>query len=123
MMDALKSHWPEYLIEGACLALFMVSGFTFSTILEHPASLVHQAIPNPLLRRFLMGLAMGSTAIGIIYSPWGKQSGGHINPSTTITFFRLGKVAPWDALFYIVFQFVGALTGALLASVVLSAWV
>jgi len=27
MMDALKSHWPEYLIEGACLALFMVSAF------------------------------------------------------------------------------------------------
>ena len=70
-----------------------------------------------------MGLAMGSTAICIIYSPWGKQSGGHINPSTTITFFRLGKVAPWDTLFYIVFQFIGGLTGALLASIVLSAWV
>ncbi len=110
-------------MEAACLGLFMISAFAFGTILEHPASPVHQAIPNPLLRRFLMGLAMGSTAIGIIYSPWGKQSGGHINPSTTITFFRLGKVAPWDALFYIVFQFVGGLTGALLASVVLSAWV
>jgi aquaporin Z len=101
----------------------MVSAFTFGAILEHPASIVHQAIPNPLLRRFLMGLAMGSTAICIIYSPWGKQSGGHINPSTTITFFRLGKVAPWDTLFYILFQFIGGLTGALLASVVLSAWV
>lgn len=123
MTDALKRHWPEYLMEAACLGLFMISAFTFGTILEHPASPIHQAIPNPLLRRFLMGLAMGSTAIGIIYSPWGKQSGGHINPSTTITFFRLGKVAPWDALFYIVFQFMGGLTGALLASVVLSAWV
>ena len=123
MTEALKRHWPEYLMEAACLGLFMISAFAFGTILEHPASPVHQAIPNPLLRRFLMGLAMGSTAIGIIYSPWGKQSGGHINPSTTITFFRLGKVAPWDALFYVVFQFVGGLTGALLASVVLSAWV
>jgi len=123
MTEALKRHWPEYLMEAACLGLFMISAFAFGTILEHPASPVHQAIPNPLLRRFLMGLAMGSTAIGIIYSPWGKQSGGHMNPSTTITFFRLGKVAPWDALFYVVFQFVGGLTGALLASVVLSAWV
>ena len=101
MTDALKHHWPEYLMEAACLGLFMVSAFTFGTILEHPASLVHQAIPNPLLRRFLMGLAMGSTAIGIIYSPWGKQSGAHINPSTTLTFFRLGKVATWDAIFYV----------------------
>ena len=122
MTDALKHHWPEYLIEGVCLGLFMISAFSFGALLEHPASPVHQAIPNPLLRRFLMGLAMGSTAIGIIYSPWGKQSGAHINPSTTLTFFRLGKVAKWDAVFYIGAQFIGGLLGALLASAILSAW-
>ena len=38
MTDALKHHWPEYLIEGTCLGLFMISAFTFGTILEHPAS-------------------------------------------------------------------------------------
>jgi len=82
-----KRHWPEYLIEAACLGLFMISAFGFATLLEHPASPVHQALPNSLLRRFLMGLAMGGTAICIIYSPWGKQSGAHINPSTTLTFY------------------------------------
>src|ERR1700752_3402467 len=123
MTDALKQHWPDYLMEAACLGLFMISAFTFGAILEHPASLIHKAIPNPLLRRFLMGLAMGSTAIAIIYSPWGKQSGAHINPSTTLTFFRLGKVATWDAVFYIVAQFVGGTAGALLASAVLAGWV
>jgi aquaporin Z len=122
MFETLKHHWPEYLIEGACLGLFMVSAFSFATLLEHPASVVHQAIPNPLLRRFLMGLAMGATAIGIIYSPWGKQSGAHINPSTTVAFFRLGKIRIWDATFYIVFQFIGGLLGALAAATVLSAW-
>ena len=69
----------------------------------------------------LMGIAMGSTGILIIYSPWGKQSGAHINSSTTLTFLRLGKVGKWDALFYIVAHFVGGTTGALLASTVLSA--
>ena len=123
MTTALKRHWPEYLMEAGCLGLFMISAFTFGAILEHPASLIHQAIPNPLLRRFLMGLAMGLTAIGIIYSPWGKQSGAHINPSTTLTFLRLGKIAMWDALFYIFFQFMGGLIGAFLASVALSPWV
>ena len=58
-----------------------------------------------------MGLSMGSTAIAIIYSPWGKQSGAHINPSVTATFFRLGKIKFWDALFYIVSQFTGAVLG------------
>ena len=31
-----------------------------------------------------------------------------------MTFFRLGKIAPWDALFYILAQFVGATAGVLL---------
>jgi aquaporin Z len=110
-------------MEGACLALFMLSAFTFGTILEHPASLVHQAIANPLLRRFLMGVAMGTTAVGIIYSHWGKQSGAHINPATTIMFFKLGKVKPWDVFFYVLFQIAGGLTGALAAGFALSAWV
>ena len=120
--DVLKDHWPEYLIEGACLAFFMISAFTFATILEHPASPVHQALPSPLVRRFLMGVAMGATAVGIVYSPWGKRSGAHINPSTTLTFFRLGKINRWDAVFYIASQFLGGLLGAVSAASVLSAW-
>ena len=112
MTEALKHHWPEYLIEAICLGLFMISAFSFATLLEHPSSPVHQAIANSTLRRFLMGLAMGGTAIAIIYSPWGQQSGAHINPSTTLTFFRLGKVARWDAVFYIAGQFLGGAVGA-----------
>lgn len=122
MTDSFKRHWPEYLMEGAGLGIFMISAFTFATVLEHPSSPVRQAVPEPLLRRFLMGLAMGATAIAIIYSPWGKQSGAHINPSTTLTFFRLGKMKPGDAAFYIAFQFAGGLLGALIASALLSSW-
>ena len=123
MLELLKQHWPEYLIEGACLGLFMISAFSFGTLLEHPASAIHQAVPDPTLRRLLMGLAMGGTAIAIIYSPWGKRSGAHINPATTLTFFRLGKVARYDALFYMVSHFAGGLIGAALASMALAAWV
>lgn len=66
-----------------------------------------------------MGMAMGLTAIAIIYSPWGKQSGAHINPSVTLTFFRLGKVRAWDAAFYIIAQFLGAAAGVLIAHLIL----
>jgi len=123
MSEVLRNHWPEYVIEGASLGLFMISAFTFGTILEHPASPVHRALPQPLFRRFLMGLAMGSTAIAIIYSPWGKRSGAHINPSTTLTFFRLGKIDKWDAMFYVASQFIGGLIGTISGAVALSAWV
>lgn len=109
-------------MEAACLGLFMVAAFSFGILLEHPSSSLHQAVPNALLRRFLMGLAMGGTAIAMIYSPWGKRSGAHFNPVTTIAFFHLGKVKRCDAVFYIVFQFIGGLLGALGASAALSGW-
>ncbi len=114
MIYSLRSHWPEYIIEAAGLGLFMISACLFTILIEHPDSPVRQLIGDPLIRRFLIGIAMGLTAIGIIYSPWGKQSGAHINPSVTLTFYRLGKVKPWDAIFYIIAQFIGALIGVLL---------
>jgi aquaporin Z len=112
---ALVEHWPEYLIEACGLGVFMLSATAFTALLEHPASWVRQSIDDVTLRRALIGLAMGLTAIAIIYSPWGKRSGAHINPATTFTFYRLGKIAPWDAFFYIAAQFLGAALGMILA--------
>jgi len=68
-------------------------------------------------------MAMGLTAIALIYSPWGKQSGAHFNPSVTLAFFRLGKVSTWDAFFYIVAQFAGAVIGVLLCAILLAPWI
>jgi aquaporin Z len=120
MIEALVRHWPEYLIEAAGLGLFMVSASAFAALLEHPASWVHQAIGDATVRRLLIGVAMGLTAISIIYSPWGKRSGAHINPAVTLTFFRLGKIEPWDAVFYVFAQFAGATLGMVVAQTLLS---
>jgi len=109
MADAVKRHWPEYLMEAAGLGLFMISASAFAILLFHNASPV--AGLGPVVSRMLMGLAMGLTAIGLIYSPWGKQSGAHCNPAVTLAFLRLGRVAPWDAAFYVVAQFVGGVIG------------
>src|SRR3954471_11327278 len=114
---ALRLHWPEYLMEAAGLGFFMISACLFGALYENPASPVRQAIGSTLLRRLLMGLSMALTSIAIVYSPWGKQSGAHINPSVTLTFFRLGKIPKWDAILYIASQFAGAALG-----VVLVAW-
>jgi aquaporin Z len=119
MFDALKQHWPEYLMEAAELGLFMISACAFTVLLYHPASAVAQSIHNGLFRRMLMGTAMGATAIAIIFSPLGKRSGAHFNPSVTLAFFRLGKIEVWDATFYTLFQFAGAVAGVLIASLML----
>jgi aquaporin Z len=120
VIEALRRHWPEYLIEAALLALFMISASTFGVLLEHGSSRVHQAIGSPFLRRGLMGIMMGTTAVALIYSPWGGRSGAHFNPSVTVTFLRLGRIQGADALFYVVSQFAGGIVGVLLATAALS---
>ena len=118
MVSSLKNHWPEYMMEAAGLGMFMISACFFVALLEHPSSLVQRVISDPMIRRSLVGLAMGLTAISIIYSPWGKQSGAHINPSVTFTFWRLGKVKGWDAAFYIAAQFLGAAAGVFIVHMI-----
>jgi aquaporin Z len=94
-------------MEAALLGGFMVSACGFTVLLFHPASPAVQAIPSEFVRRWLTGLAMGATAIALIYSPWGRRSGAHFNPAVTLTFLRLGNVAPRDAAGYVLAQFVG----------------
>lgn len=102
-------------MEGTLLALFMISACAFGVLLDHPDLPVRAALPNDFSRRAMGGVAMGLTAIALIYSPWGKQSGAHMNPAVTLTFFRLGKVKGWDACFYIVAQVLGGLAGVALS--------
>jgi aquaporin Z len=66
-----------------------------------------------------MGLAMGLTAVAIIYSPWGRRSGAHMNPAITLTFLRLGKVRGGDVAGYVAAQFAGGILGLAAAATVL----
>ena len=117
---ALREHWPEYLIEAWSLGMFMISAGLFSTLLGFPGSPLQGIVQNENLRRALVGIAMGLTAVALIYSPWGKRSGAHMNPAVTLTFWRLGKIARWDAVFYILAQFIGGVSGVLILTAVLS---
>src|SRR6266478_3338830 len=117
--QALRSHWPEYLIEAWALGMFMVSACVFGALLDHPQSPLHQLIECPTLRRAIGGIAMGLTAIGLICSPWGRRSGAHMNPSFTLSFFMLGKMEPWDALFYVCAQFTGGISGVFLGELLI----
>src|SRR5439155_2517458 len=115
-------HWREYAIEGSGLGLFMISACIFGTLLGHTDSPVVRFIGNPTLLRVLLGLAMGTTAVALIYSSFGKRSGAHMNPATTFTFWRLGKIEPRDALFYIAAHFAGGIAGVAVASIALGTW-
>lgn len=118
-----RVHWPEALIEAAGLGAFMVSACVFGAWLEDPASTLRALWPalmgEPFLRRCLMGFAMGATAVAILYSPWGKRSGAHINPAVTLAFWRLGRIAGADAVAYAAAQFAGGAAGVALSAVLL----
>ena len=116
MNEAVRLHWREYLMEAACLGLFMISACAVGVLLEYPRSWIHQALPDPVTRRILMGVAMGATCIGLFHSAWGKRSGAHMNPAVTLAFWSLGKIRGWDATFYIAAQFAGGLAGVAAAS-------
>jgi aquaporin Z len=117
----LSLHWPEFLIEAFALGLFMVSASVVTTLLQSPGALFNHAIASAALRLSLIGICMGGTAVALIYSPWGRRSGAHMNPAVTLAFLSLERIAPINALFYIVAQFLGGYAGVMLSRLVLGA--
>jgi aquaporin Z len=116
---SIRFHWPLYIFEGAELALFMISACVFSVLLFDPSLAVQKEVPDPVLRRLLMGASMGVTAVLIIHSSMGKRSGAHFNPAITLTYLRLGKISPPDAFFYVLSQFIGGVLGVAVSALFL----
>ena len=112
-------HKAEALLLGA----FMLSAGTFTALFEHPSSPLHSLIHPTILRRAFIGLAMGLTAIALIYSRWGKRSGAHMNPAFTLSSLRLRHIGYRDAALYILFQFLGGAGGMFIARILARAWI
>lgn len=105
---ALRANWPEYLMEAWGLGVLMLVAAAAGVLLPHSGSGAWQ--------RMAGGAAVAVTAALLVYSRWGRQSGAHFNPAMTFVFFMLGKVRPWDAVFYATFQTAGATAGLLVAA-------
>ena len=108
-------------MEAAEVALYLFLTCVFASLLLYPASPVRRFVSSTFGLRALMGLAVGATVAAIVMTPWGKQSGGHLNPALTLAFYRLGKMDLADALFYVVAQFSGAIAGVCMARYLLPA--
>ena len=113
---SLRLHWPEYVMELAEMGLYLFFTCAFATLLQHPASPIRLLLPDSAVRRACFGILVGATIAGIVITPWGKRSGGHFNPAITLTFYRLGNVEFWDAIFYGLAQFAGATAGVGMAT-------
>ena len=118
MLDALRRHWLEYLLEAAGLAAFVTFAGGLTILTKNPESPLISAIGSPFARRALLALVMTGVVAAIVYSPAGTRSGAHINPAVTWAFFRLKKIKPVDAVWYTVAQFAGAIAAAFALSLV-----
>ena len=105
MKAAFRKNWKHYLQEALGLAIFMISACFFSVMLFSEKN--SWGISNVMVKNILMGIAMGSTALFIFYSPFTAPSGSQINPAVTFTFLRLGKMCKYDAMFFVIFQIIG----------------
>ncbi len=100
----------------------MVSASFFDALIEYPGLPFRHIISSALLRRFLVGLAMGLTALYIFTSRFGKQSGAYINPAVTLVRWRLGDISTIDSIFYTIFQLAGGSLGVYLVVLFFPSW-
>jgi aquaporin Z len=120
--SALRERWRIYAYEAAGLGGFLfVVGVVDATLFATQSPL-NSAAMSDLFKRLIVGIAAGLYLIALVYSPWGKESGAHINPSITLAFLRLGKIRAFDAGFYIGAQFAGAVLGTALFAAVMGSW-
>lgn len=105
-------HWRHYAIEAWGLGTFMlVAGAVAVALGDVPAPYARWLADHPLAARAIFGIAMGTTAASIVYSPWGARSGAHLNPAVTLTYALLGKLPKVDAAAYAFAQFIGGAAG------------
>ena len=103
-----KLHWKEYICEFLGTAIFLYIGLTgiyFGDLVRFP----------DYFEFFFIGLAFCIAIIGVFYSPMGKTSGCHLNPAVTTAFWFYRLMNTVDAIFYVIFQFFGAVFGSAIA--------
>ncbi|MEV4516331.1 aquaporin [Dactylosporangium sp. NPDC049525] len=74
---------------------------------------VSAAVPQVHGELFLIGACVGLLLAGLILSPAGKASGGHINPAISIAMWRFGLFPGVAVAPYIAAQLLGSLLGTL----------
>jgi glycerol uptake facilitator-like aquaporin len=79
------------------------------------ASPISRAVPGLHLELLLVGVIVGLLLAGLILSPLGKVSGGHLNPAISLAMWRFGVFPGRGVLPYVAAQLTGSLLGVLLA--------
>ena len=81
-------------------------------------SVVSRAIPDIHLQLLIIGTAVALLIAGLILSPPGRTSGGHMNPAISLAMWRFGVFPAAAVPPYLATQLSGSALGALAAGAV-----
>lgn len=104
-------HWGAWLSEFAATAILLLVMVTlFRGLFGTGGSLAH-AIPSAEGRLAVDAVVSGVTVGLLIVSPFGRRSGGHMNPAVSLAFWLMGALPGRDAAAYAAAQLAGSVTG------------
>jgi aquaporin Z len=115
LAEALQSHWREYAMEAAEIAVLMFCICAAGALFYGRESPVANMGWSAVTRSVFMGAMVAGATFLIIQSPFGRRSGAHFNPALTLAYFSVKRIHHWDALSYIVVQFIGGIIGVSIA--------
>lgn len=105
--------WRLFFDELIGTAILLIVGLSLVILMFGSGSPLAEWIPNIKLRQAMTGFLFGGTGALIAISPLGKESGAHINPAVTMSFWLFQKIDSRKALIYVVAQLIGAVIGTL----------
>lgn len=105
--------WRLFFAELAGTAILLLIGLSLVILMFGTGSPLPEWIPNLKLRQAITGFMFGGTGALIALSAIGKESGAHINPAVTMTFWLFRKMDSRKAIIYVVAQLSGAVIGTL----------
>jgi aquaporin Z len=112
-------HLEEYASEFVGTAFHIFAVVAVVGIMFAPSSPMGRLLPDIHLRLLCAGLLIGSSGWLVALSPFGRLSGGHINPAISLGFWTLGRMHGRDLIGYVIGQMLGGAVGVLAASAIL----
>jgi aquaporin Z len=109
-------HIEEYASEFVGTAFHIFAVVVVVGIMFAPHAEVAALVPPKFARLFIAGLLIGGSGALVAISPFGRLSGGHINPAISLGFWTLGKMHPKDLAGYVISQMLGGLLGVFAAA-------
>ena len=108
-----RVRWRLFFAEAIGTAALVFGGVSMVIVMSGDGSPVARLVPNEWVRTALTAFLFGCVGTAVALSRVGKESGAHINPAVTMSFWMMRKLDGRTAVGYILAQLAGASVGAL----------